>query len=157
VTVVAARSSAHLRSQAESVQVTEQAPVHTKWQMASSLHEPDAFSPSVTVQVDPSHVDEPPTPTVNVQVLLPEHELVQSPLQLPLQLLPLEQENAHEPPVESQPLPSQLQLAPGVHAQLLAEQRQLAPGHEAAPPQPDKANRNIKPHNEYAVANRISE
>lgn len=77
-----------VRSHAELPQVTEQSPRQVTWQVDPPVQATRPLAPMVTVHSEsPSQLAFPFNPKVKVHLLPPLHSLLQSPSQVPLQVL----------------------------------------------------------------------
>ncbi len=145
-------SPAHMTSQVELLQLTEQAPLQVTWQVALPLHEmlPSvrvtvqvessqlklALSPALIVQVEATQLRLALSPAVIVQLLPPRQLPLHEPAHVPVQVLLSRQSNVQLPPVASHPvasLPTHSHVPPASHVQVEPVQAQASPG-QAAPP-----------------------
>ncbi len=124
-------SLAHLRSQVEPEQLTEQLPVQVTWQVDDEPQETLPLLPTVMLQTLLSQLTEPDSPVERVQLLFALQSALQEPMHEPVQVLPPVQLSEQLEPLLLQPvavLPVQVQV-PVLQVQELPLQGQLGPGH----------------------------
>lgn len=127
--IVIGAPPAHVRSQVEPEQLTEQEPVQVTWQVELLPHETLPEEPTVTVHSASSHEMLPLSPVVSSQLEPPLHSALQEPVHAPWHWFASRHRNEQLPPSGSQPWPSHWQepWASQVHDDPL--QAQPSPGH----------------------------